>query len=421
MALILGVAIICVAVYLLVKQYESRLVLFCAGLGMAVVALDPMAAFKAYSGAMHEQRLFEPITAVMGFSFVMRATECDKHLIMALAKVVRRTGPLLIPAATLITLVVNTSIASSAGSAAACGAILIPLVMSAGVHPAIAASAVWAGTFGNMLNPGFAQVLVVSDVAKATPFAVVSNHAPIVIACGVIGALSLGVVAHLRKEHRGHCVETLVGAAAAFKVSPAKALVPVIPLALLLLGSTGAIPVLKQVGISHAMIIGVFVAFAVTRVNPETLSKEFWRGIGEAFALVFGIIICALVFVGGMQALGLVKALVGAMATRPDIAKIGSSMGPFVLGFISGSGDAAAVAFNKAITVDAARFGLHPMNMGSMAALAGALGRSMSPIAGGAIICAGLAGVNPLEITKRNWPGMILATSVATITLLYVR
>jgi DcuC family C4-dicarboxylate transporter len=78
------------------------------------------------------------------------------------------------------------------------------------------------------------------------------------------------------------------------------------------------------------------------------------------------------------------------------------------------------VAFNKAVTAHAGQFGVAPLSMGSVAAIAGALGRTMSPIAGGAIICAGLAGVNPLEIPKRNGPGMLIALLSTTAVLLYV-
>ena len=58
-------------------------------------------------------------------------------------------------------------------------------------------------------------------------------------------------------------------------------------------------------------------------------------------------------------------------------------------------GDAAALAFNGAITPHAEQFGMTIMNLGSMAQMTGAIGRSMSPVAGAAIICAQLAGVNP--------------------------
>lgn len=38
----------------------------------------------------------------------------------------------------------------------AAGAIFIPIMMGAGIHPAMAAAAVKCGTYGSMLNPGLA-------------------------------------------------------------------------------------------------------------------------------------------------------------------------------------------------------------------------------------------------------------------------
>ena len=115
MFVIIGALIVLATIYFLIKQYETRIVLFCAGLVMALLALNPMAAFKAFSDAMHESRVFEPIIAVMGFSMVMKVTECDKHLIHLLAKALQKAGPFLIPGATVATLAVNTSITSAAG------------------------------------------------------------------------------------------------------------------------------------------------------------------------------------------------------------------------------------------------------------------------------------------------------------------
>jgi DcuC family C4-dicarboxylate transporter len=86
---------------------------------------------------------------------------------------------------------------------------------------------------------------------------------------------------------------------------------------------------------------------------------------------------------------------------------------------MSGSGDAASVAFNKAVTIHAEQFGMLPTDMGSLAVLAGALGRTMSPIAGGAIICSAFAGINPMELAKRNAPGMIIAVTVSMLLLVY--
>ena len=419
MLIIVGALVIAVTVYLMVKQYETRLILFCAGMFLAICAGQPMAPFKAFSHAMQENKLFEAIIAVMGFAFVMKLTLCDQHLIQALIKPLRKAGPLLIPGATLVTFFINTSITSSAGCSAAVGSILIPIMLAAGVHPPIAAAAIYAGTYGAIFNPGYAQVALVAEVAKASNMEVVSNHFMTMLTTGIIGAFTLLVVALLFKENKGYVVPSDKQLPDDFKVHPVKAIVPLIPLVLLILGSFGIVPAFKQLAISHAMIIGIFIAFIVTRVNPQKISKEFWHGAGDSFGHVFGIIICALVFVSGLKAVGLIEAMTEAMVHSPAIAKISATFGPFVLGVLSGSGDAAAVAFNRAVTPEAAKFGLATIDMGSAAAIAGALGRSMSPIAGGMVICAGFAGCSPLESAKRNAPGMIIACFAVMGLMLY--
>ena len=122
-------------------------------------------------------------------------------------------------------------------------------------------------------------------------------------------------------------------------------------------------------------------------------------------------------FVSGLTATGLVKAFIDAMLNNPAIVKLCASFGPFILGVLTGSGDAATFAFNEAITPFAPDFGMTVVQMGSMATLGGTLGRTMSPIAGATIICAGFAGINPMEITKRNCIPMILALTVGMTIL----
>ena len=419
MMVAIGGIVVLATIYLMVKQYENRLVLFCSGMLMALLAGDPMAGFKAFSHAMQENRLFESIISVMGFAMVMKLTECDKHLIQWLAKGLKRVGPLLIPCATLATFFINTSITSSAGCSAAVGTIIIPLLMAAGIHPAIAAASVYAGTYGAMFNPGYAQIAIVSNVAKASPMEVVANHFVPLLLSGIIGAFSLLALAYIRKENKNcqPAADKIIDTTTDFKVDFLRAVVPIVPLVILLLGSMKIVPAFKSLGISHAMIIGVFCAFAVTRVSPTKISKEFWHGVGDSFGHIFGIIICAMVFVGGLNAVGIIKALTQLMTDTPAIAKFSAAFGPFILAVLSGSGDAAAIAFNKAVTVEAAKFGLNGMDMASTAVIAGNLGRTMSPAAGACVICAGLAGASPVELAKRNALGMVLAL-LATLALL---
>ena len=417
----LGLLILFITVYLLVKQYETRMVLFAAGLVMTIIAGNPLAAFNAFSAAMKNANLIEPIVSAMGFAMVLQVTKCDQHLIHFLANLLKKAGMFLIPGAVLATAVVNTSITSAAGCSAAVGAILIPVLIGAGVRPEIAGASVFAGTYGSpMLNPGFGQISIVAGAAKTTNIAVVFNHASVVVVLALVAAISLTIVAYLRKEHTGYVQENFKEVES-IKINYVKVIVPMIPLALLLMGSTGMIPLFKKLAISHAMIIGSIVALAVTRVSPDEVSKAFFKGFGDGFAQVFGIIAMALVFVAGLNSLGIIKAMIDVMLKNPAIAKVSATFGPFLLAVICGSGEAASIAFNQTVTVNAGSLGLNALDLGSLAAISGALGRTMSPIAGAAIICAGFAKVSPMELAKRNSFGMFIAAVLAMTLLMYVR
>jgi DcuC family C4-dicarboxylate transporter len=110
---------------------------------------------------------------------------------------------------------------------------------------------------------------------------------------------------------------------------------------------------------------------------------------------------------------GLIEMLKGAQSSVP----LAGTFGPFLLAVLGGSGDAATLAFNNAVTPHAAQFGIGTVNLGNLANIGGALGRSMSPVAAGAIIAAGFAGVSPFEITKRNLIPMLVA-AVAVMLIL---
>jgi DcuC family C4-dicarboxylate transporter len=166
------------------------------------------------------------------------------------------------------------------------------------------------------------------------------------------------------------------------------------------------------------MLIGTLIGIAATRTSPTQVTKAFFEGMGTAYCNIMGIIIAAGVFVGGMEAIGLVKAFINLLINSGSLAKVAATFGPFLLAVISGTGDATAMAFNQAVTPHAPEFGLTIVNMGSIATLSGQLGRTMSPVSGSAIICASIAGISPLEVAKRNALGMIIAVVVGMFMLL---
>ena len=156
----------------------------------------------------------------------------------------------------------------------------------------------------------------------------------------------------------------------------------------------------------------------VSWCDPQKFSKEFFRGMGNGYGDVMGIIIAAGVFAAGLRSAGLIDAFVTALKASNELARWGGSLGPFVLAVITGSGDAATFAFNEAVTPHALDFGMQVPNLGSLALISGSLGRTMSPIAGVVILISGLAMVPPIQLVKRTAIPMIVG--VITLALIMV-
>lgn len=418
MMLIIGALIVLGVIWLLLKRYESRMVLIAAGILMCVIAGKPMASLDAFAKSMTNAGLITSVCSCMGFALCMKYTGCDKHLVVMIGKVLKKMGFLLIPGATLATFIINIAIPSAAGCSAAVGVIFIPIMMAAGIHPAMAAAAVKSGTYGSMLNPGLVHNGVIAKLAGVQITDVIAHHMLATVVGVVVAAATLTIIAVLLKENKGYVPEGGVVDEEDFKINPLHALMPLLPVIILLLGSTGMVSILKM-GVPQAMVIGAIVSLAVTRKDPVKLTKSFFDGMGDAYANIIGIIISVGVFVAGLNSLGLIKALINWMLNSTGIVKIAATFGPFLLALISGSGDAATVAFNEAVTPHAAEFGLNTMSMGSMASLGGTLGRTISPIAGATIICAGIAGVDPMEVCKRNALGITLALLAGMLLLLF--
>lgn len=408
-----GGAVVLVTFALIIKKYEARMVLFAAGLIMCLVggALNDL--INTFTQTMVHKTLVPTICSVMGFSFVMKYTQCDRHLVTAISSVITKVQFIIIPMAMLLTWWINIAIPSAAGCAAAVGSILIPTMMAAGVHPAMAASAVMAGTWGSAISPGTSHNPVVAKLANTDVMTVIMNEAPAAIITSFIVVAAITVVSVVLKE--GPSEERRLAYAAAqdsgeveeFHVNPIKALVPLIPLVMLILGSK-QVAILPATNVQTAMVTGVLAALIVTMSNPQDVTKEFFKGMGEGYGNVIGLIIAAAVFTAGMKAVGLTGALIDLMKGSESIAKIAGAFGTYIIAIVSGSGDAAALAFNGAITPHAEKFGMTIMNLGSLAQMSGAIGRSMSPVAGAAIICAGMANVSPMDIAKRNAIPMLI-------------
>lgn len=414
----IGLIIVIVTLYAIIKNYEARVVLIVSGFLMAVIGGQPMAAYTAFIKEFTNPGMVPIICTVMGFSYVMDYTGCSKHLVRFMTGTLGRTKLFLIPLAVLITWILNTAIMSAAGIAAAVGAILVPTLIASRVHPAMAASAIMLGTWGSAISPGNVFMAQVADLAKTDLMMAIGQNADAYIIGSLVAAITLTIIAFVKKEAAGsqEIKENLEAVDDEFKINYIYALIPILPIILLILGSkqVGWIP---YIDVPQAMVFVSILSLLVTRVNYIEFTKKFFKGNGDAFSEIIGLLAAAAVFINGMQVIGLTGALIDAMKNSDAIAKVASAFGPFIIAAVSGSGVAATLAFNGSVTPHAAQFGLSIVDVGSMAQAAGQIGRAMSPVAGATIILAKFAGVNPIEIAKRNALPTILATIVMMLII----
>lgn len=414
----------------ILRKVEVRLALLAAGLVLTVASWNLMAWSDAFIKSMTTAGLISVILPAMGFATVMELTGCDRHLVKLVTDPFIKVRPLLVPGTVLATFLINIAIPSAAGCAAAVGIVLIPAMIAAGVHPAMAAAALLAGTWGSVFNPGLMHIPVIAKIANIPVMDVILGHKTASVVGIIVVAVLLFAEAKLFRQDRDWTPEkagvdlsktSQKQQAPLERVNVVRALVPIVPLALLLVTvpqfglTTRWLP--KGLTVLEAMIIGTIVGMVVTWTKPAQITKNFFDGMGRAYSLVIGIIIAAGVFIGGLEAAGVIKSLIETLKGAQSAVPVIGTFGPMLLAALVGSGDAVTLAFNNAVTPQAAQFGMLPVNLGNLALLGGALGRSMSPVAAAAIIAAGLAGVNPIELSKRNVVPM-LAAAVAVLLVL---
>ncbi|QKF65529.1 C4-dicarboxylate transporter DcuC [Campylobacter corcagiensis] len=420
-------------VVLLIKKRDTKTVLLGVGLVLCLLSLKPMDGLSAFTASMTKVGLIKAICASMGFAFVLKFTKCDQALVDTLTKPLGNIGFFLIPAVVILTWFINIAIPSASGCAAAVGATLIPLLMASGVKPAMAGAAVFAGTYGGVLSPGSAHNIYVTDMivkggnTAYTVQDIIKVQMPSAFLSLAIVLISISVVAFVLKDYtKGvnylSSNQNNVNVSKNTKTNYIHALMPLVPLAILIVAGTplSEISFLEwtKMGVAEAMILGAIVTLIVTMTNPEKIVKEFFSGMGTAYANIIGIIIAAGVFVAGLMACGAIDFIIAILKNEQDYVKFGGTFIPFLMAVVTGSGDAATFAFNDAITSKAAEFGFSQDVLGMAATISGALGRTASPLAGACIVCAGLANTNPFAIAKRTFLGMVISVIAIAFIIL---
>jgi DcuC family C4-dicarboxylate transporter len=353
---VLGLAVIALAVFAIARQMEVRLILVLTALALASLAGNLPVVFKTFFATFADERFVVPICTAMGFSYVLRLTGCDQHLVHLLVRPLTKVRPLLIPGTVLVGYAVNMPVVSQTSTAATIGPVVIPILRAANVSPTTAAAALLLGSSigGELLNPGAPELRATVEASKRAAREYNEGHpdAPVDPAQfntqrGVGRILPLSLVAlaiatgtfwltsrgHERRHAEAAKAEQAADDETAFRINPVKALVPLLPLAFLYL----TMPPLQLVEVPHdwleqagappgrfdsrlvgaAMLLGAAVAALVTpRKSLETVGA-FCTGAGYAYTHIISLIVAARCFGAAIDEIGFADAVAGLILDQP--------------------------------------------------------------------------------------------------------
>lgn len=412
---LLGLAVVIGAVVLLVRRAEVRLVLLGAGFLLALLAGEPLLVFDTFGRAM-VAGLVAPICAAMGFAQVMKSTGCDQHLVELLARPLRKAKKALVPGTILAAFLVNAAVPSQASTAAAVGPIFVPLLLAAGLSlPQAGAAIILGASFGgDLLNPAAQDPLAIAGTTGLSAELIQGRAWPGLLAGSVVAAL---VFAWRVNKNPAEPTEAESENHEPVELNLAKALVPLLPLVLLLgayLGFSGLSwliftpegpeweSVASGLPVVRAMLLGVVAVALVCWTEAKNVGRYLFEGMGEAYASIISLTITAQCFGAGLAAVGLADMILGLVGDRAHLAILVAIFFPLALSLISGSGSGPVLTFAQTLLT---KMGTehNPERLAALASLSGGFGRTLSPVSAVVIYSSGLVKCDPREVLRWVW------------------
>lgn len=434
MVALLALPIVFGAGFLIVKKYNTQAVLFGAGLLMMIIGaiaggpeflpkgvkpsgatvVDFFLVIKSISSSTLA-KLGLIIMAVGGFSKYMGHIGAANALVKVTTKPLSAiSNPYIILAlAYILGQFLNVFIPSAVGLAMLLLVALYPVLVGIGCTPASVA-AVLATTACLDLGPASGASNKAAEVIGIDAASYFVEHQLLV---GVSAALVIAALHFVcqkwfdkRDEVNGVSYELNAKEDTAREAPLWFAVLPVLPLALLLTFSKFAITSIK-IDVVTAMFISLAVAmfcdFIYSKDGKAVAAslKVYLQGMGDVFAGVVSLIIAAQTFVVGLKAIGFISGMLGVashlgfgytMMTIMLVAIIGATA------LMSGSGNAAFFSFSNLAPDVAAQVGVSTAALTLPMQLSAGIFRSFSPVSGVVIACAGVAGIPPTELIKRT-------------------
>lgn len=310
-----------------------------------------------------------------------------------------------------------------------------PVVRRLGVSKLAAASVVASGHLLD-IGPAAATSIVVAKTAEISISQLFVEHQlPVYVVCGIFATITHYFwQKYLDKKNVGletndYSEEEVIKKDSS-NISEAGPMhyvfLPALPLFLILFFSEYGIKVV-HIDVITAMLVSLTVAMLLELIRYRDIKKVaasiqvYFDGMGKMFAVTVTLVTAAKVFAYGITSTGVINLFIQSIKS----ADMGANLVTLIvsgmivlLSVLTGSGVAVMYSFAPIVPSFAAGVGADTLTISHAMQNAASLGRLISPVAAVMIIVAGMGGVNPVELVKRNSMPILVGLMVSMIMIL---
>lgn len=440
-----------IAGWLLIKRYQTQMVLLVAGLVIIYVAVlcgvdaimpkgakatgfigfDPIALI----GVIAKKQLTSVGLIIMvsgGFAGYMSQIGASNALVKLVAEPLKKISSpyLLLALAYVLGQCINLVIVSAAGLVMLLLVSFYPILLRLGVSRAGAASAIVCSC-GIAAGPLFGTQQLAAKTIGMDPMAFFVEYQ---LVCAVPAMIAIAITLYFVQKYFDKKNDDIYSDAVIDKKEePRKcpswyAIFPFVPIILLFVFSKFGIASIK-LDVNSALFLTWLCVIIIELIRRRDINAVFkdaavmFKKMGQMFGGIVALVICAEVFATSLRVSGLIQSIID-LAYSTGSGSVGmTAVLTALVGVITtltGSGVGAFASF-ASLAND-----VHSSLGGDLAAmvvpmhLASSVFRSMSPVAGCVIAAALAAGVSPMAICRRTWLPLCVGFAVIFIVDLVV-
>lgn len=398
-------------------EYIHRLMIKdVAGLGLMIMVCTGFAKYMDFIGAS---------SAMVQLSMKPLSKLNAPYTVMALSFLVCMFMALFIPSASGLAMLMMVTI--------------YPVLVRLGVSKLAAASVVATGHILD-IGPASATTLLVTKTAEVSINKFfIENQLPVYLCVGIAGTISHYLWQKYldKKEARQN---RPIDAELGQNVPTAEdkltvpgpniyVILPLLPLIFLLGFSEYGYNKIKM-NVNLAMLLSLSIAMIFEMLRYKNFKKvaasiqKFFQGMGDQFATTVTLVTAGQVFAYGLTCMGVIDATINmfkGLGIGVNFITIGICTLIILISMVMGSGVAAMFSFAPLVPGFAQGLGGNTVTMLQAIQNSASLGRLFSPITAVIVAVAGIAGVSPVDLVKRNSVPVLtcILTSLLAVLIMF--